>query len=204
MHDSWKPLFNKYAFNMEKIYETATVYPPKEMVFKVFEMSVHDIKLVILGQDPYHNKGEAHGLSFSVPPFVKIPPSLKNIYKELQNEYPERNYQFNSGDLSKWARHNIFLLNAALTVEENKPSSHMHIWRNFTNDVILYINNNNTKCSFLLLGNFAHKFSRFISENRYVLGIHPSPLSAYRGFFNSGIFKKIETQINSPIDWSLD
>ena len=105
IHESWKPLFEQYEFNdIEQMYldNLEIVYPPKEDIFKVFEMDVRDIRIVLLGQDPYFNPGQAHGLSFSVPTDTKIPPSLKNIYKELQYEFPERNYNFNSGNLEHW------------------------------------------------------------------------------------------------------
>ena len=114
-HESWKPLFDKFNINIDEIYAgSEVVYPEKEYLFRVFEMDVREIKVLLLGQDPYHGRDQAHGLSFSVPEGIKIPPSLRNIYKELQGEFPERNYKFHSGNLEKWFyREKIFLLNAS-------------------------------------------------------------------------------------------
>ena len=110
-HDSWKPLFDKFNISIDEIYSgSEVVYPEKEHLFRVFEMDVREIKLLLLGQDPYHGSDQAHGLSFSVPEGIKIPPSLRNIYKELQGEFPERNYKFHSGNLEKWFyRDKLFL-----------------------------------------------------------------------------------------------
>ena len=118
-HESWEPLFNQFEFNdIDALYEDKEpVYPKKEDLFKVFQLPVKDIKVVLLGQDPYHGPGQAHGLSFSVPNGVTIPPSLRNIYKELQDEFPERSYKFTSGNLERWLyEEKIFLLNASLSV----------------------------------------------------------------------------------------
>lgn len=204
-HESWKPLFDKFNINVDEIYSgSEVVYPKKEHLLRVFEMDVREIKLLLLGQDPYHGPGQAHGLSFSVPEGVKIPPSLRNIYKELQNEFPERNYEFYSGNLEKWFyREKIFLLNVSLSVIEGKPGSQMKIWEGFTNNVIKFVSEQNKSCVFLLLGNFAKEKEKFISnEERIIKGVHPSPLSAYNGFFGSGIFKKVEELLATNIDWS--
>ena len=209
MNESWKPFFEKFESipNLNALYssEEKPVYPEKENVYRVFEMDVTKIKIVLLGQDPYHGQGQAHGLSFSVPTGVKIPPSLRNIFKELQNEFPERNYNFNSGNLNNWFyREKIFLLNASLSVIKGKPGSHMNIWKEFTNDVIKFISNHNSKCIFLLLGNFAkEKESLILDKERIIKGVHPSPLSAHNGFFGSNIFKIIEELLNQQIDWSI-
>ena len=208
-HKSWKKLFKLYDFNLDGLYDSddnkKIIYPPEDKVFKVFELPVDEIRVVLLGQDPYHNPGQAHGLSFSVPDGIKPPPSLLNIYKELENEYPELKFNIENGNLEKWfEREKIFLLNASLTVEKNKAGSNMEIWREFTDDVIKYISENNKKCVFLLLGNFAKNKSTFIEDKeRIVTGIHPSPLSANNGFFNSGIFKRVEKVLGEKIDWSL-
>jgi uracil-DNA glycosylase len=208
-HQSWKPLFSQYEFDIDKLYSgTVDVYPKREHLFRVFEMDVNDISVVLLGQDPYHNTGQAHGLSFSVPENQKIPPSLLNIYKELKIEFPERNYNFNHGNLEKWFyNEHIFLLNASLSVLKNQAGSQMHIWEEFTNDVIQFISENNQDCIFVLLGNFAKSKEKFIinrtDKNKIIKGTHPSPLSAYNGFFNSGIFKEIETLLGRTIDWSV-
>jgi uracil-DNA glycosylase len=204
-HQSWAPLFNQYEFDLNEIYsDPIEVYPKKEYLFRVFTMDVKDIAVVLLGQDPYHNPGQAHGLSFSVPEDQKIPPSLRNIYKELQIEFPQRNYEFKHGNLEKWFyREKIFLLNASLSVIKNKPGSQMDIWEEFTNDTIKFISDNNPTCIFLLLGNFAKAKDKFITDKKRVIkGIHPSPLSAHNGFFHSGIFKQVEELLGKQIDWT--
>jgi uracil-DNA glycosylase len=203
IHKSWQPLFDKYKFNLDIRYsKNEIVYPPKEMVFRVFEMDVKDIILVLLGQDCYHGQGQAHGLSFSVPDGVKNPPSLRNIFKEIKIEFPEREYEFNSGNLEKWFyREKIFLLNSSLTVKEGTPGSDMKIWEEFTNDVIKFINDNNNKCVFLLLGNYAQKKDKFIKDERNIVyAPHPSPLA--KGFINSYAFWDIERRLGKEIDWS--
>jgi uracil-DNA glycosylase len=206
IHPSWNNLFKQYKFDLDGIFNSGDiVYPNREQVFRVFEMDVTEIKILLLGQDPYHNPNQANGLSFSVNDGIPIPPSLKNIYKELQIEFPERNYIFKSGNLEKWFKdEKIFLLNASLTVIKNKPGSQMDIWQEFTDDVIKYISDNNNECIFVLLGNFAKSKQKFISnKENIVVGVHPSPLSANNGFFGSGIFQTIEEKLNSPIDWSV-
>ena len=204
-HESWKPLFDKFNIDIDEIYSgSEVVYPEKEHLFRVFEMDVREIKILLLGQDPYHGLDQAHGLSFSVPEGIKIPPSLRNIYKELQSEFPERNYKFHSGNLEKWFyREKIFLLNASLSVIKEKPGSQMKIWEGFTNNVIKFVSEQNKSCVFLLLGNFAKAKECLISnKERIIKGVHPSPLSAHNGFFGSGMFKKVEELLGSNIDWS--
>jgi len=206
IHDSWNELFNKYNFNLDDLYSSDNIiYPKKEQVFRVFEMDVNEIKILLLGQDPYHNPEQANGLSFSVNDKIKIPPSLKNIYKEIQNEFPERNYVFPSGNLERWfIEEKIFLLNASLTVIKNKPASHMTLWEKFTNDVIKYISHNNDRCIFVLLGNFAKSKDKYIiNKNNIIYGVHPSPLSANKGFFGSNIFRLIEEKLDSQINWNI-
>jgi uracil-DNA glycosylase len=200
MHKSWKSLFDKYeTLYNEQFMEN--VYPPKELIFRVFEMDVKEIKILLLGQDPYHQKGQAHGLSFSVPNNIKIPPSLRNIFKELLLEFPDRKYNFTHGNLERWFyEEKIFLLNASLTVEDNKPNSHAKLWSKFTDDVIEFISYNNPNCLFLLLGNFAKNKSKFIcNKNLIVDASHPSPLA--QGFIGSNVFKQIETKLNQEINW---
>ena len=201
MHNSWKPLFDQYKFNLSKLYNRQQdVYPPQELVFRVFEMDVKEIKIVLLGQDPYHKQGQADGLSFSVSKDTKIPPSLRNIFKELKLEFPERNYGFIHGDLNIWFdREKIFLLNSSLTVEQEKPSSHIKYWEKFTDAVIEYISLNNYNCVFLLLGNYAKSKSDLIkNKNNIITAPHPSPLA--RGFIGSNIFKQIEEKIGF-VNW---
>ena len=206
IHYSWREIFDKYNFNLDKLYNSSdTIYPKKEQIFRVFEMDVNEIKIIILGQDPYHNPNQANGLSFSVNDGVTIPRSLKNIYKELLIEFPERKYTFNSGNLERWFKEEkIFLLNASLSVIKNKPASHMKLWSEFTDNIIEYISQKNDKCVFLLLGNFAKSKQKFIlNKNNIITGVHPSPFSANRGFFNSNVFKKIENKLNCEINWNI-
>lgn len=205
IHESWLPLFNNFP-NIEEIYFTnEIIYPKKEYVYRVFSLSVYEIKIVLLGQDPYYNEGQADGLSFSVPDNVKIPPSLKNIFIEIINEFPERNYSFTTGNLERWfTEEHIFLLNSSLTVVKNKPGSHIHIWKEFTNKIIEFISKNNNKCVFLLFGNYAKDKIKYIqNNNRIIYCVHPSPLSANKGFFHSGIFRKVEKLLNKKINWSV-
>lgn len=206
IHTSWHKLFNQYEFDLDELYNSGDiVYPKREHIFRVFEMDVNEIKVLLLGQDPYHNPNQANGLSFSVNDGITIPPSLKNIYKELQNEFPERNYVFKSGNLVRWFKEEkIFLLNASLSVIKNKPASQMDLWQEFTNDAIKFISDNNKNCVFVLLGNFAKSKQVFISnKNNIITGVHPSPFSAHNGFFSSNIFKNIEQKLNCQIDWNI-
>jgi uracil-DNA glycosylase len=204
IHKSWKGLFDQYDIQLDELFCGVTVYPAKENVFRVFSMPVEDIRVVLLGQDPYHGPGQAHGLSFSVPDGVAVPPSLRNVFKELVAEFPERGYTFSGGNLEAWfSREKIFLLNAALTVLPGQAGSHMKIWEEFTNDVIRWIDARNSHCVFLLLGNFAKGKAEFITnKNRVVTGVHPSPLA--QGFLGSGVFKKVESALGQPIDWHLE
>lgn len=206
IHESWKELFLKHNINLEDIYDGENiVYPNKENVFKVFEMDVTDIKILLLGQDPYHNPNQANGLSFSVCDCVTIPPSLQNIFKEIKNEFPERKYVFENGNLERWFyEEKIFLLNSSLTVIKNRPASHMELWEKFTNDVIEFIDLNNNNCIFVLLGNYAKSKKIFIKNKQNIIeGVHPSPFSANKGFFNSNIFKEIENKLGCSINWNL-
>lgn len=202
IHNSWTKLFNKYDINLDEIYEIGEVYPPKELVFRVFQMDVKDIRVVLLGQDPYHGQNQAHGLSFSVPDGEKIPPSLKNIYKELKLEFPERNYDFSSGNLEQWfTREKIFLLNSSLTVQKGKAGSDMSIWEEFTDEIIKFISEQNDNCVFLLLGNYAKSKHVFIkNKSKIVTEVHPSPLA--RGFVGSNVFKRVESALGYEVNWS--
>ena len=202
IHKSWAKLFEQYEFELDNIYDIGEVYPPRQQVFKVFEMDVKDIKILLLGQDPYHGPNQAHGLSFSVPTGEKIPPSLKNIFKELILEFPDRNYNFISGNLEPWAtRENIFLLNSSLTVQRSKAGSDMSIWEEFTDDVIKFIGEQNENCVFLLLGNYAKSKQIFIkNKSKIVMEVHPSPLA--KGFIGSNVFKRVEDVLGCQIDWS--
>lgn len=208
---SWYELFLKHSYKLSKILKKLddlnkeqTIYPPHNMIFKVFEQNINDIKIVLLGQDPYINEGQAMGMSFSVPKNVKIPPSLHNIFKEIKQQFPERNYNFTHGDLTKWQSKGIFLLNSSLTVESGKSNSHQSKWTWFSDAVIKYIDNKRDDVVFLLLGRNAIDKHIFITNNKnYIItGVHPSPLSAYKGFFESKVFKKVEDKLNGIFDWS--
>lgn len=156
-----------------------------------------------MGQDPYHGCGQAHGLSFSVCPNVPIPPSLRNIFKELQRQFPERAYEFPHGCLLSWHKEEgIFLLNCALTVVSGAPESHIDAWQAFTNAVIDYVQEHNKKCVFLLLGQFAKSKACLIKDaQRVIPGVHPSPRT--QGFYGSGVFALVEERLGEAIDWRL-
>lgn len=201
-HPSWKPLFDTYEFDLDALYAEPT-YPPRADLFRVFQLPVKEIRVVLLGQDPYHGPEQAHGLSFSVPHGVAIPPSLRNIFKELVTEFPERAYTFPHGNLESWlSREKIFLLNCSLSVRPGQAGSHMNLWEEFTDDVIRFIDAHNPSCVFLLLGNFAKgKTVHITKKERIVTGVHPSPLA--HGFLGSGVFKRVETVLKQAIDWRL-
>ncbi len=186
-----------------------TIYPPGSLIFNAFLKTPFDkVKVVILGQDPYHNKGQAHGLSFSVPKGVNKPPSLINIFIELKNDLGIE--PCIHGNLEKWAQQGVLLLNATLTVRENEPCNHSKIgWLNFTNEVIKKISDGKKGVVFLLWGKFAQDKQILIDETKhYVLkAAHPSPFSADKGFFGCRHFSKtnelLMKQGCEPIDWKL-
>lgn len=186
-----------------------TIYPPGALIFNAFDKTPFDkVKVVILGQDPYHGPGQAHGLSFSVQPGVKPPPSLVNIYKELQTDIGLPTPT--SGNLDHWAEQGVLLLNAALTVRANEPASHAKIgWADFTNAVINKLSDEKTGIVFLLWGRFAHEKQSLIDETRHFVlkAAHPSPFSADKGFFGCKHFSKtneiLSKQGIDPIDWSV-
>ena len=192
IHSSWKPVFENFDILIEDS------FLPQD-VFKVFTIDLKDIKIVLLGQDPYYKEGQADGLSFSVKKNIKIPPSLKNIYKELNRTFPERNYNFEHGNLENWFNKGILLLNSSLTVLPGKPGSHIKKWEKFTNKVIKFISEN-TNAVFLLLGLFAKSKSKFI-KNNIVSEVHPSPST--HGFVGSDVFKKLEIALGYPFDWNI-
>lgn len=184
------------------------IYPPAEDVFNAFKYTaLNDIKVVILGQDPYHGPDQAHGLSFSVRPGVPAPPSLVNMYKELEKDIagftrPTHGY------LESWARQGVLLLNTVLTVEKGKAHSHAHLgWETFTDKIINEINQQRNGVIFLLWGSHAQKKSRFIDSHKHHIlkAPHPSPLSAYRGFLGCGHFSQtnqiLQQQGLNPINW---
>ena len=186
-----------------------TIYPPGALIFNAFDKTPFDkVKVVILGQDPYHGAGQAHGLSFSVQPGIKPPPSLINIYKELQTDIGLLTPT--SGNLDHWAGQGVLLLNAALTVRANEPASHAKIgWADFTNAVISKLSNEKTGIVFLLWGRFAHEKQSLIDETKHFVlkAAHPSPFSADKGFFGCKHFSKTNELLSKqgldPIDWSV-
>lgn len=205
-----KEYFKKLIERINKEYEIKTIFPPKEEVFNAFKLTEYDnIKVVILGQDPYHGTGEAEGLSFSVKENIKIPPSLQNIFKELNSDL---NYNIpKNGSLKKWAKEGVLLLNSILTVEKDKALSHKNLgWEIFTDEVIKLINKKETPVVFILWGNYAKTKEKYITNPiHYVIkSAHPSPLSAYNGFFNSKPFSKTNNYLISkkisPVNFKLD
>jgi len=186
------------------------IYPEPEDCFTALDKTpFENVKVVVLGQDPYHGVGQAHGLSFSVKPSVKVPPSLVNIYKELENDLsiPPANHGF----LNQWAEQGVLLLNSVLTVEAGKAGSHQKKgWETFTDKIIEVINQEHDGVVFLLWGAYAQKKGRYIDRQKHCVleSVHPSPLSAYRGFLGSGHFSKTNDYLLSrgkvPINWSLD
>ena len=188
-----KPYFELLENSIDEEYENYTCYPPKELIFNAFNCcDLHELKVVIIGQDPYHGEGEANGLCFSVNEGVKIPPSLKNIFTEINSEY-DQIFSPTSGDLERWAKQGVLLLNAGLTVRKDLPNSHKHLnWNTFTDAVIQYISDLDKPIVFLLWGNFAQKKGIKIDKNKHLIlqAGHPSPLSANRGFwFGNNHFK---------------
>lgn len=197
--------FKKLMLKVNSEYENKVIYPPKNEMFNAFKLTpFKDVLVVIVGQDPYHGEGEAHGLSFSVRDGIKLPPSLKNIYKELNNDLgvPIKT----SGDLSSWAKQGVLMLNSSLTVEKDNANSHSKIgWQQFTDDVIRIIDNNKTNVVFILWGNYARNKKELIKNNYIIESAHPSPFSAYNGFFGSKPFSKCNNYLKSKdlkeINW---
>ena len=185
------------------------IYPPQKDIFNALKLTPYEnVKVVIIGQDPYHGPGQAHGLAFSVKPGVEPPPSLKNIFLELDNDLgiPEPHH----GCLEKWAEQGVLLLNAVLTVEARKPQSHAHIgWQQFTDKIIDTLNEHPEGIVFLLWGSYAQRKGHNIDTNKHAIlkSTHPSPLSAYRGFLGCRHFSKANELLKKmgreEIDWQL-
>jgi uracil-DNA glycosylase len=184
------------------------IYPAENLYFNALHLTpLENVKVVIIGQDPYHGEGQAHGLSFSVPEGVKVPPSLRNIYKELATSI--EGYKVpDSGNLSHWAEQGVLLLNAVLTVEKSNAGSHAKKgWETFTDNVIKHLNDTQSGIIFLLWGSYAHKKGSLIDMNKHrvLKSTHPSPLSAYRGFLGCGHFNEVNkiltTMSKSEINW---
>jgi len=196
-------------FLLEQKQEGKEIFPPGDEYFNAFNYTPFDqVKVVILGQDPYHGPGQAHGLCFSVPEGVRPPPSLKNIFKEINRDLglpiPA------NGCLTSWAQQGVLLLNSVLTVEQGKAGAHQKKgWERFTDSVIQRINEHQQGVVFLLWGSYAHKKGQFIDESKHrvLRSVHPSPLSAHRGFLGCGHFSETNQYLQSigkaPIDWAL-
>lgn len=204
-----KDYFIKLMNNVRKEYNEKTIYPRKDQVFNAFRYtSFKNTKVVILGQDPYHGVGEAEGLSFSVPLGIRKPPSLVNIFKELQDDLGY--FPPNGGSLHSWAKEGVLLLNAVLTVVKDHAASHQGMgWETFTDNVIKKINEKNAPVVFILWGRYARSKKALITNPKhYVIeSAHPSPLSAYHGFFGSKPFSKTNNYLISqglkPINWEI-
>ena len=219
IESSWKellkPEFNKPYFQQIVLHlkterlQKKIIYPPGGFIFNAFDKTPIDrVKVVILGQDPYHGPGQAHGLSFSVQNGTPPPPSLVNIYKELYNDIGIKIP--NHGNLTHWAEQGVFLLNASLTVRAGEPMSHSKIgWAEFTDSVIKKISDEREHVVFLLWGKFAQEKKMLIDESKHLIlkAAHPSPLSAYSGFFGCRHFSKTNAYLISngidPVDWKL-
>ncbi|MDH5825070.1 uracil-DNA glycosylase [Sphingobacterium sp. SG20118] len=216
---SWEPILEplldqpdmvELTFFVQQARDNGLVFPPKEDVFNAFKFTTFGaLKVVILGQDPYHNDGQAHGLSFSVPKGIPLPPSLKNIFKELETDIPDFKIP-PSGDLSYWAKQGVLLLNATLTVNAHLAGSHQKKgWEKFTDQVIQKISDEKEALVFMLWGAYAQKKANLIDSNKHLIlkAVHPSPLSVYRGFFGSRHFSQanyfLEKHGEKPIDWKL-
>lgn len=217
IEESWRevlqPQFDSVYFEMltsfvRRAYQTTTVYPPGSKIFEAFNRTPFDkVKVVILGQDPYHGPNQAHGLCFSVQDGIQPPPSLMNIYKELQKEYGVA-VNMTNGNLTRWADQGVLLLNATLTVEAGKAGSHQGKgWETFTDAAIKALSDRREGLVFMLWGSYAQQKGRVIDRRKHLVleSSHPSPLSVYRGFDGCGHFKKANQYLQShgqePIDW---
>jgi uracil-DNA glycosylase len=202
-----QPYFIDLMEFMQNEYDNETVYPKKEHIFRAFNLcQVDQVKVVIIGQDPYHGEGEAHGLCFSVPDEIAIPPSLRNIFKELNSDLGKEVPR--NGNLEKWANQGVLLMNAILTVRKDQAGSHQKKgWEVFTDEVIKLLSKEKEGLVFILWGTYAQKKAKLIDQNRHLIiqDPHPSPLSSYRGFFGSKPFSRandyLERIEKSIINW---
>ena len=200
--------YQKLKKEIDKRYETSTVFPPKNKIFNAFkETPIDELKVVILGQDPYHGEGQAQGLSFSTPSNIKNPPSMQNILKEIKDDLGRDSACLN-GDLTPWAKEGVLLLNTILTVEDAKPKSHHNLgWEIFTDNIIKHISANCEDIIFLLWGSPAIAKAKLINSSKHhiLTAPHPSPLSSYRGFFGCKHFSKTNEILDSlgkkQINW---
>ena len=205
-----KPYYKDLYYKIIEEYQNYQVFPPQDDIFNAFHFTpLHEVKVVILGQDPYHNVGQAHGLSFSVKPGVQTPPSLVNIYQELKEDMGC--YIPNNGYLVKWAKQGVLMLNTVLTVRAHQANSHRGIgWENFTDAAIRALNEQDRPIVFLLWGRPAQMKKKMLNNpKQFILEApHPSPLSAYRGFFGCGHFSKTNAFLKAsglePIDWQIE
>ena len=205
-----KPYYRELYKKVKEEYANHVIFPPSNEVFSAFELTpLADVKVVILGQDPYHNVGQAHGLCFSVKPDVEIPPSLVNIYKELHDDLGC--YIPNNGYLVKWAKQGVLMLNTVLTVRAHQANSHRGIgWEEFTNAAIRVLNEQDRPIVFILWGSPAQRKKEMLNNPKHLIleAPHPSPLSAYRGFFGSKPFSQtnafLEKNGLTPIDWQIE
>lgn len=205
-----KDYFKSLCNELDEEYNNQKIFPNEDNIFNALNYTPYnDVKVVILGQDPYHEEGQANGLSFSVNPDIKIPPSLRNIYKELQNDIGC--YIPNNGCLKKWANQGVLLLNTTLTVRQGEANSHKKIgWQRFTDAIISILNERDDSIIFILWGNNAISKEKLITNpDHYILkSVHPSPLSASRGFFGCKHFSKcneiLKDHNKTPIDWQIN
>ena len=218
MHKDWatelkQDLESPYFYSVQEFVArervVEAVFPSDDDLFHCLSFtSPHDTKVVIIGQDPYHGIGQAHGLSFSVPVGIPFPPSLRNIFKELSDDCGIPTPA--NGDLSAWAEQGVLLLNTTLTVRGGTAASHIgYGWEELTDQIIRVVNRNSLRCVFILWGAHAREKKTLITEEQHVIieGVHPSPLSSYRGFFGSKPFSRANQALieagRSPIDWTL-
>ena len=210
MDEFSKDYYKKLSAFLAGEYNTRTIYPAKDDIFNALRYTAYeDVKVVLLGQDPYHGAGQAHGLSFSVKPGIKAPPSLVNMYKELRDDLGL--FVPNNGYLVKWAKQGVLLLNTVLTVREGSPNSHKGKgWEHFTNKIIEILNDREDPIVFLLWGNNAKEKTKIITNNNHhiLTTVHPSPLSANAGFFGCKHFSKTNEILKGlnkePIDWQIE
>jgi len=202
-----KPYFELLTSFVRREYQTKQCFPPAGQIFNAFDSCPFDkVKVVIIGQDPYHDVGQAHGLCFSVNEGVRIPPSLENIYKEIQRDLGKPVPQ--SGNLQRWAQQGVLLLNATLTVEAHRPGSHQNKgWEELTDAAIMALNQHREHLVYMLWGSYAQRKGQFIDRHRNLVltAVHPSPLSAFRGFIGCGHFSKANNYLVQngfePINW---
>ena len=208
LSDEWsKDYFVRLTNFVRNEYATKQIFPPGRQIFAAFNATpFNEVKVVILGQDPYHDVGQANGLCFSVNDGIQFPPSLRNIFQEIHNDIGSPIPQ--SGDLTRWAKQGVLLLNATLTVEAHKAASHQRQgWEQFTDEVISHLSNHRQNLVFILWGSYAISKRSLIDPNKHLIltSVHPSPLSAYRGFFGNKHFSKANNYLvehgKTPITW---